>query len=126
MKNNTELTDHQWELIEKAGRINEIIAQITERCELGDFRFETRHPDDHAQYQSIAGEFRTSGIPQLSRLAFRMDRVLLELTETDKTFAQYVPGKPVPRHARKQIDLMARAFQNLVSACEALPIGKGR
>ncbi|GGA06427.1 hypothetical protein GCM10008018_60360 [Paenibacillus marchantiophytorum] len=124
--NNAELTDAHWEGVEKAGDINEIIAQMVEHHELGDYRFETRYPEEHAHYRRISGEFLASDVPQVSRLGFRMERVLLELNETDKTFAKHVPGKPVPRQGRKQIDLMTRAFQNLAEACDALPVGKER
>jgi hypothetical protein len=118
-----EMYDADWRKCERVSEILDVIYGVTRDFDAGNYRFPSRYPGEHAEYRRLASEFKASNRLELARLGFRMDRMLLELNETDKTFQKFNNGS---RQTRKQLDLFQQTLTKLIDAVQALPIGGER
>ncbi|MGG1600952.1 hypothetical protein [Paenibacillus naphthalenovorans] len=72
---------------------------------------------EYAELRDLAKEMRSYGVAEFDRLAFRIERLLTEIIETERAYRDY---QAESRQVRKQLDLLARSYENLTRAYDAL------
>lgn len=111
------ISDEDCGKIERAAEMFGLIAEATDRLRPGEYHIETTFPDECREYTTIAREFRASNIPELSHFGYRMQALLREVTETDRTYRHYPADS---RTARRQLGLMRKAIEKTLDAAQLM------
>jgi hypothetical protein len=101
---------------EHCGKVLAIIDQLLGIEKAGNYRLSDRYPIETAEFGRIAVSFRESGIPQLAAFGYRMQNVILEMDEYDRTCRENAPE----RTQRRQKRLFREALRRYVTAADQL------